>query len=200
MKMLSKLYIVLPTVGCGILAAVGDFPNKGLVEGACYSILPLLCVYLLLLDNLSIKARIGFIIIAMVGASVAEVMVSFIFPHTPILIPMTSFDWYAYRSSYFLIGIIQLGLLVPLIAVWSSKRMPAVLTNNIAGVLMLFYGWLSTFILADRRPMLISEQMPIILAVLLIVGYINYLILKLRMKKRYAIIQGLIIFVILVLS
>ena len=200
MTSISKLYLILPVIGGGILASAGNFANRSLVEAVCYMILPIGYGYLLLREKLSTKTRIGFTVMMILGTIMAEVVVSIFIPRVPALIPITVYDWFAYRSSYLLFGIIQLFIFIPILIILSSKKVNAAVASIITGVLMVFYGMLGTFVMADHRPLLTSEQLPIILIMLLIVGCIYYLVLKLRMKMWYAIIQSVIILAIVILS
>ncbi|MFA6197855.1 MAG: hypothetical protein WC734_01720 [Patescibacteria group bacterium] len=193
MSKLSKLFFIIPAVSFGIITAVGDFPHKTLIEVVCLWILPLIYVYLLLRSNLSIRKKLWYPVIMIVNTGIAEAIGIFLEPRYPMSITMSSWDWYNYRVFYYFIGIIQFVLFTGLIVVTTSKKINVVLSNSITGVVLAFYGWLSTSAFADYRPLLISKQLPIILALFVVVGYIFYRILKLRMNTLYSIVLTLII-------
>lgn len=189
----SKLYFIMPVVGYGIFRATGNFPNEDLVEAVLLWILPLGYVYLLLRSELSNRSRIGFVLLMIVGTAVAEAIGIFIAPRPAMPITMSSWEWYNYRSFYYLVGIIQFLLFAGLVKVATSKKLNAIVANGITGVLLVFYGWMSTSVFADYRPLLISKQLPAILLIYLLVGYIFYRILKLRMNMLYSAILTVII-------
>lgn len=190
---LTKSLIFLPIVSYGVFRAVGNFPYEDLVEAVLLWILPLGYFYLLLRSDLSNRSRIGFILLMVVGMGVAEAVGIFLEPRYSMSITMSSWDWYNYRVFYYFIGIIQFVLFTGLIVVTASKKINSILSNSITGVLLAFYGWLSTSAFADYRPLLISKQLPVILLVYLLVGCIFYLIIKLRMGVLYSIVLTLVV-------
>jgi hypothetical protein len=169
------------------------------VEIICLWILPIIYVYLLLRYNVPIRQRLGWLVLMIIGIGAAEAVGIYFMPRGAMPGPMTAWEWYSYRSVYSLVGIIQLCLLIPLIAIVSSRRMNAILANGATGLLLIIYGWLTTSALADYRPLLLSKQLPLIILIYLFVASIYYLIFNLRLNRPYSIILSVLITAIFIL-